>query len=139
MLEKLTIYTDGGARGNPGPAAIAAVINDKEFSETIGETTNNIAEYKAVILGLKKARQIIGKEKTKNIEIEIFSDSELIVNQQNGLYKVKEESLKELFIEIWNLRQEFKKVTFTAIPREKNKKADSLVNFALNHAVEKLL
>ena len=75
IVPRLIIYTDGGARGNPGPAAIAAVIGDKEYGETIGETTNNIAEYKAVIFALKKAKHLIGKKKAKEAEIELRSDS----------------------------------------------------------------
>ncbi len=146
-MTKLTIYTDGGARGNPGPAAIGVVIGDpsnklgagKEYAEAIGETTNNIAEYKAVIFALKKAKQLIGKEQSKETEIEIRSDSELIVNQLNGDYKIKEEDLKPLFIEIWNLKQNFKKVTFIHIPREKNKIADILLNKALDKQNHKLL
>ena len=140
MSQKITIYTDGGARGNPGPAAIAAVIDDpsdklgasKTYAETIGETTNNVAEYKAVILALKKAKHLLGGEKAESAELEIRSDSELLVNQQNGIYKIKEEGLKDLFIEIWNLKQEFKSVTFTHVRREENKSADKLVNKELD-------
>lgn len=142
-MAKIIIHTDGGARGNPGPAAIGIVIDysgeRKEYAETIGETTNNVAEYQAVIFALKKAKTLIGKEAAAEVEIEVRSDSELIVNQCNGKYKVKEESLKNLFIEIWNLRQDFGVVKFGVIPREKNKTADGLVNKALNHINSKLL
>lgn len=127
-MPKLVIYTDGGARGNPGPAAIGAVVDGKEYAEAIGETTNNVAEYKAVIFALKKARHLLGHEETKETEIEINSDSELIVNQLNGRYKIKEDELKTLFVDVWNLEQDFKKVTFRRIPREENKAADKLVN-----------
>ncbi|MDP2703723.1 MAG: ribonuclease HI family protein [bacterium] len=135
-MQKLVIYTDGGARGNPGPAAIGAVVvgpsdklgAGKEYAEAIGETTNNVAEYKAVIFALKKARHLTGREQAKETEIEINSDSELIVHQLNGKYKVKEDDLKTLFVEVWNLKQDFKKVTFNRIPREENKAADKLVN-----------
>ena len=138
MPNKIVIYTDGGARGNPGPAAIGAVIGDKEYSEMIGETTNNIAEYKAAVFALKKAKHLIGKKKTKETEVEIRSDSELLVNQLNGRYKIKEKELKDLFFEIWNLMSDFKNVSFVKIPREENSLADSLLNRALNKAVARL-
>ena len=127
-MSKLVIYTDGGARGNPGPAAIGAVVDGKEYAEAIGETTNNVAEYKAAIFALKKARHLLGHETAKEAEVEINSDSELMVNQLNGKYKVRESDLKTLFVEVWNLKQDFKKVTFNRIPREENKAADKLVN-----------
>ena len=131
-MPKTIIYTDGGARGNPGPAAIGAVVDGKEYAETIGETTNNIAEYKAVIMALKKAKQQIGKEEAKKAEIEVRADSELIISQLEGKYQIKNEDLGKLFIEVWNLRQDFKKVEFTLIRREQNKEADKLVNRALD-------
>lgn len=130
----LIIYTDGGARGNPGPAAIGAVVGDKQYGETIGRATNNIAEYRAVIFALKKARQLIGKEKAADTKAEVRSDSELLVNQLNGEYKIKEEDFFPLFIEIWNLKQDFKTVIFKHIPREQNKIADRMVNEALDGA-----
>ncbi len=129
---KIIVYTDGGARGNPGPAAIGVVIQNKHYSESIGKTTNNIAEYKAIIFALKKAKHLFGKEKSKEFEIEIRSDSELIVNQLKGEYKIKDEELKPLFIDVWNLKQDFKKVNFVHIFREQNKIADKLVNQALD-------
>ncbi len=129
---KVIIYTDGGSRGNPGPAAIGVVIRDKGYSEAIGETTNNVAEYKAIIFALKKTKALLGGKKVKETELEIRSDSELIVSQLKGKYKIKDEELKTLFIEVWNRKQDFKKVDFTLIPREKNKAADKLVNSELN-------
>lgn len=134
MNRKLIIYTDGGARGNPGPAAIGVAIDglNKHYSEAIGNTTNNIAEYKAMIFGLKKAKSLLGGKKAEEADVEIRSDSELIVSQLNGKYKIKEESLKTLFIDVWNLKQDFKSVSFTHVPREKNKEADKLVNRALD-------
>lgn len=129
---KIIIYTDGGARGNPGPAAIGVVFPDKHYGEQIGNVTNNVAEYKAVIFALKKAKSLLGGEKAGKTEIEVRSDSELIVNQLNGEYKVKEEDLKLLFVDVWNLKQEFKSVSFVHIPRGKNKEADALVNRALD-------
>lgn len=133
--KKIIIYTDGGARGNPGPAAIGVLVGNKGYSEKIGNTTNNIAEYKAVVFALKKAKHLLGGKKTKETEIEIRSDSELLVNQVNGEYKIKDKNLQPLFIEIWNLKQDFKNVAFEYIPREKNKEADKLVNQALDTLV----
>ena len=131
-MKKLIIYTDGGARGNPGPAAIGVVVGDKSYGEAIGNTTNNVAEYKAVIFGLKKAKSLLGGKKAAETEVEVRADSELIVSQLNGEYKLKEEGLKPLFIDVWNLKQDFKSVLFIHIPREKNREADKLVNQALD-------
>jgi ribonuclease HI len=135
-MNKIIAYTDGGARGNPGPAAIGAVITingeEKRYGEAIGKTTNNIAEYQAIIFALKKIKHLIGKEKAKEAEIEINADTELVVKQMNKEYKIKNEGLKNFFIELWNLTQDFKKVTFTHVPREENKGADKLVNQALD-------
>ncbi len=135
-MNKIIVYTDGGARGNPGPAAIGTVIiinnEEKRYGEAIGKTTNNVAEYQAIIFALKKIKHLIGKEKAKESEIEINADTELVVKQMNREYKIKNEGLKDFFIELWNLTQDFKKVTFTHIPREKNKGADKLVNQALD-------
>ncbi|MGC9046514.1 MAG: ribonuclease HI family protein [Minisyncoccia bacterium] len=132
----IKMYTDGGSRGNPGNAAIGIVIyydnNKKTYAEYIGKTTNNIAEYKAVIFGLKKIKQLIGKEQSLQTNIECFSDSELLVNQLNGKYKIKDDDIKNLFIEIWNLKQDFNQVSFHYISRENNKESDFLVNKALD-------
>jgi len=138
-IEKLEIYTDGGSRNNPGPAGIGVVIGDKEYAEYIGETTNNIAEYKAVIFALKKTKHLLGKSKLKNTEVIINIDSQLIVNQLNGKYKILERELQLLFMEIWNLKFNFPNIIFKYIPREKNKKADYLVNQALNKRNENKL
>ncbi len=131
-MNKLIIYTDGGARGNPGPAAIGVVIGDKQYSEYIGKATNNVAEYSAVIFALKKTKQLVGKEKTKDLDIEVRSDSELMVKQLEGEYKLKEEHIQKLFIEVWNLKTEFKSLSFNHIPREENILADKLVNQELD-------
>ncbi len=132
--ETIVMYCDGGARSNPGPAAIGVVItpNLKKYSKFIGEATNNEAEYQSVIFGLKKVKQLIGKEKAKKEKIEIRMDSELVINQLNGKYKIKEKDLIPFFIEIWNLKQNFKEVKFSHISREENKEADKLVNRELN-------
>ncbi len=128
---KLIIYTDGGARGNPGPAAIGIIINSEGFRDYIGETTNNVAEYKAVIFALKKSLELLGK-KSKETTLEINLDSELIANQLKGDYRVKHENLKPLFLESLNLMKNFKKVLLNLIPREKNSEADKLVNIELD-------
>lgn len=135
---KLIIYTDGGARGNQGPAAIGVVIANekgaaiKKYSQYLGEKTNNEAEYEAVIFALKKVKALFGKEKIKKMEIEIRSDSELIVNQLNHQFKIEEEHLQKLFIKIWNMLIDFGEVKFMYVPREKNKEADRLVNECLD-------
>jgi len=131
---KLKIFTDGGARGNPGPAGIGVVILDergrviKEISEYIGEVTNNQAEYKALIVGLAEAKKL-GAER-----IEVFLDSELAVKQLNREYRVKDKDLAPLFLQVYNISLGFKKIVFKHIFREKNELADKLVNQALDKA-----
>lgn len=130
--EKIIVYTDGGARNNPGPAAIGIVIGNKKYSEFIGTATNNEAEYKAVIFALKKLRQLLEKKGIESQKIEVRMDSELVQKQLNGEYKIKEKELQILFVEVWNLRLDFKNLSFIHIPREQNRLADKLVNEALN-------
>jgi ribonuclease HI len=134
MSQKIVMYTDGGSRGNPGPAAVGVYIETlgKKIGQCIGKKTNNDAEYEALILGLQKIKHLIGKEKAKYAEIECFLDSELVVKQLNHQYKLKEPRIQQYFIEIWNLMLEYSRVTFVHIPREKNKIADALVNEALD-------
>jgi ribonuclease HI len=133
---KLIIYTDGGARGNPGPSGIGVVIYDEtknkiaEISEYIGEGTNNRAEYKAVIAALKKAVEL------KAEQLEFYLDSELVVKQLNREYKVKNADLAPLFLQIHNLSVSFKKIIYRHVRREMNKEADKLVNLALDNAVK---
>lgn len=135
---KLIIYTDGGSRGNPGPAALGIVIQDtsgkliKEYGEALGVRTNNEAEYEAVIFALKKVKALFGKEKTKTMALDVRMDSELVMKQLTGQYKVEEEKLFPLFIKIWNLKMDFGAITFMYVPREKNKDADRMVNEALD-------
>lgn len=137
-MKKLIIYTDGGSRGNPGPSAVGVVFANekgkviKEYSESIGIGTNNEAEYKAVIFALKKAKALYGKKVVKTLAVEIRSDSELLIKQLSGKYKILEPKIQPLFISLWNLTLDFKKVKFTSISREKNKQADKLVNEALD-------
>jgi ribonuclease HI len=135
-VEKIIIYTDGGARGNPGPAGIGVVIQDAagntlhESSAYLGETTNNVAEYEALIRALEDL-QMFG-DKLKNMEVEIRMDSELVVRQMQGLYKVKEPTLKEKFGKVAQLREGMPQLTFTHVRREQNKRADQLVNECLD-------
>ena len=143
MQNKYTIHTDGGSRGNPGPAAIGVVIEGegiekKEYAEYIGVTTNNEAEYQAVVHALKKLKQIIGNTNAGNGEVLFCIDSELLVKQLNYEYKVKEEGMQRLFLEVHNLRLDFKKVQFKHILREKNAGADRLVNQALDRENSRL-
>ncbi|MDO8529547.1 MAG: ribonuclease HI family protein [bacterium] len=134
MNDKIIMYTDGGSRNNPGPAAIGVYLETlhKQFGHYIGNKTNNEAEYEAVIFGLKKIKQLVGKEKSGEVEVECYLDSELVKKQLNHEYKVKEKNIQELFLEVWNLILDFKSVSFQHIPREKNKIADKLVNEALD-------
>ncbi len=141
-MKHIIIYTDGGSRGNPGKAAIGVVFcNEKEeiiqkFGEYLGDQlTNNDAEYQAVIFALKKFKALFGKKMAEVAEVEVRSDSELLVNQMNGKYKLENEKIQKFFIEIWNLKIDFKAVKFKAIPREKNREADRLVNETLDAQV----
>ena len=141
-MKKIIIYTDGGSRGNPGPAAFGVVICDetgkvlKEYRETIGVRTNNEAEYEAVVFGLKKVKALYGKSALKSSEVEVRSDSELLIKQMNGKFKVLEPKIQELFLKLWNLKIDFDKIKFTSVEREKNKEADRLVNEALDSQVK---
>ena len=145
MADKYIIHTDGGARGNPGPAAIGVVIEasdgslKKDYSEYIGETTNNDAEYQAVIFALKKLKLLIGKERVGEARVEIHVDSELVERQLNGHYKIMDATIQKHFLEIWNLKVDFGEIIFKHIPRENNRGADRLVNAALDKELNKLL
>lgn len=141
-MKKIIIYTDGGSRGNPGKAAIGVVFYNekgdviKKYGEYLGDKlTNNEAEYQAVIFALKKFKALFGGKIAKISEVEIRSDSELLVNQMNGKYKLEDEKIQKFFIEIWNLKVGFKGLKFKVIPREKNGEADRLVNEALNQQI----
>ncbi len=133
--KKAVCYIDGASRGNPGPASAGVAILDvsgkpiQEIAQKIGRQTNNIAEYSALLFGLQAALKL-GIE-----ELEIYADSELLVKQMNGEYKVKEDSLKLLHLLARNLQQGFKSVKIEHIPREKNKLADKLANQALDDAL----
>lgn len=140
MTENIIVHTDGGARGNPGPAAVGVYIISadgkvlKEVAEHIGNSTNNFAEYQAVKVGLETLKKMYGKQ-TKDMHIEVKLDSELVQKQLAGEYQIKEPGLVPNFIEIHNLRvSNFPKLKFTHVPREQNKEADRLVNEALDGA-----
>jgi len=130
---KLTIFTDGGSRNNPGPAATGIVIKDEHmhtvaaYGEYLGEQTNNYAEYMATISGLKKAKELGATE------VECVMDSKLVCEQLNGRWKVKEPTLQKLFVIAWNLKSMFKKVKIRHTLRENNKEADAEVNKILDN------
>ena len=131
-MGKLYLYTDGGSRNNPGQAAIGVVLmaSDKvleKFGKKIGIATNNIAEYSALIAGL----EIAAKHSPK--ELICFMDSELVVKQLTGIYRIKETSLRNLAIRVKTIEKQFDMVQFKYIPRERNSMADSLVNAALDN------
>jgi ribonuclease HI len=129
---RIITYSDGGARGNPGPAGAGGQIQTcdgevlAEISEYLGETTNNIAEYKALILTLERAREFASEE------LEIRADSELVVKQLNGEYKVKNEGLKPLFLRVKELIAGYDRVKIIHVYRKQNKRADELANEALD-------
>lgn len=137
MTSTITIFTDGGARGNPGPAASGVVITGFAGKERLicgkylGVTTNNVAEYSAIILALQTVQKEVG-EASKTTELKFFTDSLLVAKQLTGEYKIKSESLRELILEVEKLQINFAKVTFTHIPREANKDADREVNRILD-------
>jgi ribonuclease HI len=132
--ERLRVHVDGGARGNPGPAAIAAVVSDpdggvlEERGERIGEATNNVAEYRALLLGIERARELGASE------LELVGDSELVVRQVRGEYKVKDAGLKPLHANVMRALADFDSWSISHVRREQNAEADRLVNEVLNGA-----
>ncbi len=140
MIKRIRMYADGGARGNPGPAAGAAVLFEicdngengdvaGESAQYLGTATNNQAEYTGIILGLRKAHELGYNA------VEVRLDSELAVKQLNGEYRVKNPELAKKFLEIHNLRTHFRETTFTHVRREYNKAADALVNKTIDTAL----
>ena len=129
---RVRVFTDGGARGNPGPAGIGVAIQDadgktlEEFGDYIGETTNNQAEYRAMIAALERAKALGATE------VSAFADSELLVKQLHRQYRVKNPGLAPLFVKVWNLAQSFSSCTFQHVRRERNKDADRMVNMAID-------
>ncbi|MDZ4244185.1 MAG: ribonuclease HI family protein [Candidatus Doudnabacteria bacterium] len=132
--KKIIIYTDGGARGNPGPAAYGiAVYNSegkiiKRIGKFLGERTNNEAEYEGVIAALEEAAKLAARY------ADFYLDSELVVRQLNNIYRVKNQRMQGFILRVRNLETKFKKITYTHVPREKNKLADKLVNEAIDKA-----
>jgi ribonuclease HI len=128
------LFTDGGARGNPGPAAFAYVLEAEDgtvlaaYGEAIGVATNNVAEYRALVAGLEKAVEVGVSE------LEVVSDSELLVKQMRGEYRVKNRALQELSVQAARYVRELEGISYTAVPREQNELADRLVNEALDRA-----
>jgi ribonuclease HI len=131
-VSRVTIFTDGAARGNPGPAAIGAIIKDEKgnpvasISRCIGQTTNNQAEYRAVIAALEKAVGLGARQ------IALYSDSELVVKQINGQYRIKNAALRSLYQEVVKLTGALEDFKIAYIPRERNAGADALANKALD-------
>jgi probable phosphoglycerate mutase len=129
---KAKLSTDGGARGNPGPAAYGYVLETEDgtvlaaHGEAIGTATNNVAEYRALVAGLEKALEL------QVDEVEVVSDSELVVKQMRGEYKVKNEALRDLSLQATRLARQLRSVSYTAVRREHNELADRLVNEALD-------
>ena len=131
---KARLFTDGGSRGNPGPAAFGYVLEAEDgtvlaaHGEAIGVATNNVAEYRALVAGLAKAAELHVPE------VEVVSDSELLVKQMSGVYRIKNEALRQLSLEAARHARSVGKVTYKAVRREQNKLADRLVNEALDAA-----
>jgi len=131
-VQKVVVHVDGGARGNPGPSAVAAVASDVSGEELanrsacIGEATNNVAEYRAVLLGLELAKELGA------VEVEVVNDSELIARQIQGRYKVKHAGLKPLHLEATEALRDFDSWSVNTVRRECNERADGLVNEALD-------
>jgi ribonuclease H / adenosylcobalamin/alpha-ribazole phosphatase len=129
---KVVANCDGGARGNPGPAGLGVTIRSPrgkvlaEIAEAIGSATNNVAEYTAVVRAMAKAAELGASD------VEIRTDSKLLVEQLNGNYRVKNPTLQRLHAEVRTLTKPFKTVTFTHVPRERNRRADQLVNVAID-------
>jgi ribonuclease HI len=131
---KVIVHVDGGARGNPGPAAAASVLSDPsgevldEHARLLGEVTNNVAEYRALLLGLERARALGATE------VEVVNDSELVAKQVRGLYKVKHAAMRPLHSEAMAALGEFERWSIRSVPRAQNAHADALVNAALDGA-----
>ncbi|MGD0455578.1 MAG: ribonuclease HI family protein [Solirubrobacteraceae bacterium] len=131
---KLIVHVDGGARGNPGPAAAASVISSEagdvldQHAQLLGKVTNNVAEYRALLLGLARARELGASE------VEVIGDSELIAKQIQGLYKVKHPSMRPLYLQAMEALRGFERWSIRTVPRAQNANADALVNAALDQA-----
>lgn len=137
-----TLYADGGARGNPGPAGAGAVVFDAigkrvvEVADYLGNATNNIAEYEAIIRGLKKLHESFPEGHFKTHEVVVRMDSKLVIEQMRGAYKVKHPNLIPRYLEVKNIiARHFTHVSFEHVPREKNKDADALANKAMDRGL----
>lgn len=135
-MERIVMYSDGGSRGNPGPAALGVHIETlgKRYGEPLGIRTNNEAEYAAIVFGLKKIKALLGKDRAKRSSVECRMDSELACRQLNHEYKIENAKLQPLFLEVWNLMLDFGEVRFVHIPRERNAIADACANEAMDRA-----
>jgi ribonuclease HI len=138
-ITKIIVYTDGGARGNPGPAGAGAYITDatgsplKEISKFLGRQTNNYAEYEAIVLGIEGLKKMFGAVQLKAMEVEVRMDSELACKQLNGIYQIKEPTLFPQFIKVHNLRvSTVPNIKFVHVRREANTQADRLANEAMD-------
>lgn len=137
-MQNITVHTDGGARGNPGPAGIGIAVYDdtsalmSELAEYIGEATNNVAEYTAIVRALEHVATAVSDSKAVHLTVKL--DSELVQRQMNGVYKVKDATLKTYFDKAKQLTNEYASVTFIHIPRSENKAADKLANDAMDNA-----
>lgn len=138
-MQPIILYTDGGSRGNPGPAALGVYIETlgKRYGEFLGIRTNNEAEYAAIVSALKKVKALLGKAKAKGANIECRMDSQLACRQLNHEYKIENAKLQPYFLEIWNLVLDFHSVTFRHVPREKNTVADAEANRAMDEQGKK--
>lgn len=130
----LVCYTDGACRGNPGHSSTGFVIGGIPHGKYIGVTTNNDAEYQAIIMALAKARELLGKPKAKQTVVEVRMDSELACKQLNHEYRLNDPTIQKHFIVIWNAMLDFKEVRFVHVRREYNKDADAAANAALDQA-----
>ncbi len=138
MKDSLEIYIDGACKGNPGPAAVGVVIfhkgiKVKEISKAIGEATNNIAEYSALIVALKEACKLKVKK------LKIFTDSELVYKQVTGAYQIKNEKLKSLYLQVCDLAEVFEKIEIQHVLREKNTEADRLASLVFKNKQTKMV
>ena len=137
MIEKIYINADGGARRNPGSAAIGIIIYDEngnlleKYKERVGDTTNNVAEYTAVLMALQRAKELGASS------VHLRMDSELVQRQMTGVYRVKQPHLQTIFLQIQRLMQDFVRVSFEHVRREKNKRADELANEAMDRGQPK--
>ncbi len=135
---QFTIHADGGSRGNPGPAGAGAMIRDERgnsvasVSQFLGIRTNNFAEYEAVILAFETLARLVGTGKASSTEVTVKMDSELVVKQMKGVYKVKHPTMKEQHARLTTLAATFKSVSFAHVPRAENSDADALANEAMD-------